>query len=87
MTRRTLLAAIPGGLGAPTLHAQEAAFPNRPVTLIAGGSAGGPTDVISRLLAEGMARDLGQPVVIENIAGSVSPPAAPPRRAPTATRS
>jgi tripartite-type tricarboxylate transporter receptor subunit TctC len=71
LTRRTLLAAIPGALAVPALHAQEAPFPNRPVTLIAGGSAGGPTDVISRLVAEGMAKDLGQPVVIENIAGTV----------------
>jgi tripartite-type tricarboxylate transporter receptor subunit TctC len=70
-TRRTLLAAIPGALAAPALKAQEGSFPNRPVTLIAGGSAGGPTDVISRLVAEGMAKDLGQPVVIENVAGTV----------------
>ncbi|WP_159350740.1 tripartite tricarboxylate transporter substrate-binding protein [Roseomonas harenae] len=71
LTRRTLLAAVPGALAAPALHAQETPFPNRPVTLIAGGTAGGPTDVISRLVAEGMAKDLGQPVVIENIAGTV----------------
>ena len=74
-TRRALLAAIPGAvpgiLAAPALRAQERPFPNRPVTLVAGGSAGGPTDVISRLVAEGMARDLGQPVVIENVAGTV----------------
>jgi len=71
LSRRATLAAIPAALAAPALRAQEQPFPNRPVTLIAGGSAGGPTDVISRLIAEGMAKDLGQPVVIENIAGTV----------------
>lgn len=69
-TRRALLAAMPVALAAPAIRAQEG-FPNRPVTLIAGGSAGGPTDVVSRLVAEGMARHLGQPVVVENVAGTV----------------
>jgi tripartite-type tricarboxylate transporter receptor subunit TctC len=69
-TRRGLVAAMPAILAAPALRAQES-YPTRPVTLIAGGSAGGPTDVVSRLVAEGMARHLGQPVVVENVAGTV----------------
>ncbi|HEY4251681.1 MAG TPA: tripartite tricarboxylate transporter substrate-binding protein [Roseomonas sp.] len=71
-TRRALLAATPAILAAPAVWAQDAAgFPNRPVTLIAGGTAGGPTDLVSRLVAEGMARHLGQTVVVENVAGTV----------------
>lgn len=71
LPRRKLLTAAPFILAAPALRAQEASFPNRPITLIAGGSAGGPTDVISRLAGEGMAKNLGQPVIIENLTGLV----------------
>ena len=77
-TRRTILLSMPAllaGVAPPPrgAHAQDgrADFPARPVTLIAGGSAGGPTDMISRLVAEGMGKDLGQSVVVENIAGTV----------------
>src|SRR3954466_9912260 len=69
MLRRTLLAAIPLALAAPAVRAQPR-FPDRPVTVVVPFSAGGPTDVISRIVAEGMSRDLGQPVVIENITGA-----------------
>jgi tripartite-type tricarboxylate transporter receptor subunit TctC len=73
MRRRTLLAAVPFALAAPAAapvaRAQQP-FPNRPVTVVVPFSAGGPTDVISRLVAEGMGRDLGQPVVVENVTGA-----------------
>src|SRR3954468_14150013 len=69
MHRRTLLAAIPFALAAPVVQAQQQ-FPSRPVAIIVPFSAGGPTDVISRIIAEGMSRDLGQPVVVENITGA-----------------
>lgn len=45
-------------------------FPQRPVTLIVPFSAGGPTDVVARHLAQAMGRSLGQPVVVENRASS-----------------
>src|SRR5215218_277545 len=69
MRRRTLLAAVPFALAAPAVQAQPR-FPDRPVTIVVPFSAGGPTDVISRLVAEGMGRDLGQPVVVENVTGA-----------------
>src|ERR1051325_3773620 len=46
-----------------------ATFPSRPITLIVPVSAGGPTDVIARTLAERMHASLGQPVIIENVTG------------------
>lgn len=73
--RRTL----PGlGLAAATLATPaligpargQAAFPNRPVRLVVAFPPGGPTDVIARILGERMARDLGQPVVVENRGGA-----------------
>ena len=69
MYRRTLLAAIPFTLAAPAIWAQQP-FPNRPVTIIVPFAAGGPTDVISRIVAEGMGKDLGQAVVVENVTGA-----------------
>src|SRR5215211_5288821 len=70
MQRRMLLAATMSALAAPAVRAQHLPFPNRPVTVVVAFSAGGPSDVISRLVAEGMARDLGQPVVVENVTGA-----------------
>src|SRR3954463_3014784 len=55
-------------LWAATALAQE--FPAKPVRLVIGYAAGGPTDVIGRLLAPDMAASLGQPVVVENRAGA-----------------
>jgi tripartite-type tricarboxylate transporter receptor subunit TctC len=45
------------------------AYPTKPVRLIVGFPAGGPADIFGRALAQGMAAELGQPVIVENIAG------------------
>lgn len=45
-------------------------FPSRPITLIVPAAAGGPTDGVSRLIAESMGRTLGQQVVVENVGGA-----------------
>jgi tripartite-type tricarboxylate transporter receptor subunit TctC len=45
-------------------------YPTRPVTMVVAFGAGGPSDVIAHILAEGMRASLGQPVVIENFAGA-----------------
>jgi len=54
-------------LFAPASMAQP--FPNKPVRLIVGFPAGGPADIFGRALAQGMAAELGQPVVVENLSG------------------
>jgi tripartite-type tricarboxylate transporter receptor subunit TctC len=62
-------AAVVVALAAPgPLSAQS--FPSRPVTMIVPFPAGGPVDVQSRVLAERMKTTLGQPVIIENVAGA-----------------
>lgn len=45
-------------------------YPVRPVMLVVPFAAGGPTDTIARILSERMTRTLGQPVIVENIAGA-----------------
>lgn len=59
----TLAAAV---LAAPA----QAAYPERPITLIVPFAAGGPTDVIARIVAEPMSKALGQQIVVENVAGA-----------------
>ena len=44
-------------------------YPSKPVRMIIGFPAGGPADIFGRALAQGMASDFGQPVVVENISG------------------
>jgi tripartite-type tricarboxylate transporter receptor subunit TctC len=50
--------------------AQAPAYPTRPITIIVTAAAGGVTDVVARALGQGMTKDWGQPVVIENRGGA-----------------
>jgi len=45
-------------------------YPSRPITLVVPFGAGGPADTIGRIVAEAMREPLGQPVIIENVAGA-----------------
>jgi tripartite-type tricarboxylate transporter receptor subunit TctC len=45
-------------------------YPTKPVTMIVPFAAGGPTDVIARVVAEHMSKTLGQQIVVENVAGA-----------------
>ncbi|AWN34554.1 tripartite tricarboxylate transporter substrate-binding protein [Methylobacterium radiodurans] len=45
-------------------------YPQRPITMIVPFAAGGPTDVVARIVAEPMSRALGQQVVVENVTGA-----------------
>ena len=70
MLRRTLLGACAAvmtlGLG---LTAAEAAYPDRPITIIVPWGAGGGTDATARILASMMEQELGQPVNVVNRTG------------------
>lgn len=50
--------------------AETAAFPARPLKLVVGANPGGNVDVTARIVAKGLERALGQPVVVENRSGA-----------------
>jgi tripartite-type tricarboxylate transporter receptor subunit TctC len=70
--RRQFLHLAAGAVALPVVSriASAQTYPTRPITMIVPGVAGGPTDVFGRIMAEGMRRSLGQPVVVENVTGA-----------------
>ena len=66
--RRFLLSLIV--LALAPIAAMAQGFPDRPITIVVPFSAGGPTDTVTRLIAEAMSRDLGQQVLVENVGGA-----------------
>jgi tripartite-type tricarboxylate transporter receptor subunit TctC len=62
----SLVFAVSAGVAA----AQAQGYPSRPVTLIVPFPAGGPSDVLARVLVEPLRAALGQPVIIENVSGA-----------------
>jgi tripartite-type tricarboxylate transporter receptor subunit TctC len=69
VTRLFPIAAVAMTLGS-VLSAQAQVYPSHPITMMVPFAAGGPTDVIARVLAEGMRGSLGQPVIVENVTGA-----------------
>lgn len=73
LKRRSLAIAAGSALGllalAP-LSAHAQAYPTKPITIIVPFSAGGATDILARVVGQYMAKDLGQPVIVDNRAGA-----------------
>ncbi len=67
--RRGLLAAAAACALLPGLAAAQA-FPSKPITIIVPFAAGGTTDILARIIAQGMGAELGQSVVVDNRAGA-----------------
>ncbi len=71
MTRRMSLALGLGLLAAAAATAASAeTFPDRSITMIVPFAAGGSTDVVARIVAQKMSEDLGQQVIVQNVAGA-----------------
>src|SRR4051812_46100084 len=71
MMRRTGFLAAGGIVALASLTTPALAqYPSKPVTVIVPFAAGGPTDVVARLVAEHMGRTLGTTFVVENVGGA-----------------
>ena len=72
LPRRTFLHLAAGATALPAVSrfAWAQTYPTRPVTMIVPFAAGGPTDVLGRILAERMRGALGQTVIVENSTGA-----------------
>ena len=78
--RLTLAFTLWGAAPSSLLAAEPPFYPSRPITLIVPWPAGGATDISMRILADLAARQLGQPVVVENRPGAAGTLVAPALR-------
>lgn len=67
---RLIVLAVIAALGLGPAGASAQDYPTRPITMIVPFAAGGPTDVVARIVGENMSRTLGQQVIVENVAGA-----------------
>ena len=65
----TIVIGLMLGCGAIVASAADD-YPSRPITMVVPFAAGGPTDVVGRVMAEHMGRTLGQNVIVEDVTGA-----------------
>ncbi|RWH77544.1 MAG: tripartite tricarboxylate transporter substrate binding protein BugD [Mesorhizobium sp.] len=67
---RKFAAALAAAATLYSLAAGAQTYPERTITVVVPFSAGGPTDTVTRLVAEAMSKDLGQQIIVENVGGA-----------------
>ena len=67
MLRRVALGLLMAAVAGPAFGQ---AYPNKPIQLIVPFAAGGPTDVMARIVGERMSKELGQQFIIDNVTGA-----------------
>ncbi len=70
MTLKRLLCIAALSIGAMPANVQAQGYPARPVTVVVPFPAGGPSDVVARIVTEQMGKILGQSLIIENVGGA-----------------
>ena len=66
----TLAAGLIAGIGLFAAPARADNYPSRTITMVVPFPPGGPSDVVARIVAEGMSRALNQTIIIENVGGA-----------------
>jgi tripartite-type tricarboxylate transporter receptor subunit TctC len=66
--KKTMIAALAATLA--LTGAARAEFPDRTLTMVIPFAAGGPTDVLGRIMAQSMGEALGQTIIVENVGGA-----------------
>jgi tripartite-type tricarboxylate transporter receptor subunit TctC len=67
---KNLILALGAALAVTAAPAMAQTYPSRSITMVVPFAAGGPTDIIARIVSDHMARTLGQTIVVENVAGA-----------------
>jgi tripartite-type tricarboxylate transporter receptor subunit TctC len=67
--RPTMVAVVAAAICAVAPAVAHAAYPERAITLVVPFAAGGPTDIIARIVSAALQKSLGQPVIVENRGG------------------
>jgi tripartite-type tricarboxylate transporter receptor subunit TctC len=70
LNRRTFISLAVSLLGALPIAQAQDVYPSKPITWVVPFAPGGPTDALARHIAERVARELKQPIIIENAAGA-----------------
>jgi len=72
LPRRRFLHLAAGAAALPAVSrlARAQTYPSRPITMVVPAPAGGPTDTVARIFSERMRAKLGQPIIVENVAGA-----------------
>src|SRR5271167_178308 len=72
LARRQFLHLAAGAVALPVVAriASAQTYPSRPITVIVPFAAGGPNDVVGRVVAERMRKSLGQSIIVENVSGA-----------------
>jgi tripartite-type tricarboxylate transporter receptor subunit TctC len=65
-----LLALSAASVAGADALAQATPYPTRPITVVVPFAAGGPTDVLARILGQRMSQSLGQPIIVEDVTGA-----------------
>src|SRR5665647_938338 len=68
--KKTMMAAVFAGVLALTGTASAEDFPDRQLTMVIPFAAGGPTDVLGRIMAQAMGEQLKQTIIVENVGGA-----------------